>query len=83
MTGDGGRGGHRGTDQVGASARALAALDSHLPKANVEISVAFKKPVRLPSEVILLSSAAGSSGDFQLNGHGDLVHMTGNWRPIS
>ena len=64
-------------------ARALAALDSHLPKANVEISVAFKKPVRLPSEVILLSSAAGSSGDFQLNGHGDLVHMTGNWRPIS
>lgn len=64
-------------------ARALAALDSHLPKANVEISVAFKKPVRLPSEVILLSSAAGSCGDFQLNGHGDLVHMTGNWRPIS
>jgi len=45
--------------------------------------VAFKKPVRLPSEVILLSSAAGSSGDFQLNGHGDLLHMSGNWRPIS
>ncbi len=63
--------------------RAVAALNSHLPAANVEIFVAFKKPVRLPSEVILLSSEAGSSGDFQLNGHGDLVHLIGNWRPIS
>ena len=62
---------------------ALAALNSHLPAANVEIFVAFKKPVRLPSEVILRCSEAGSSGDFQLSGHGDLVHMTGNWRPIS
>lgn len=64
-------------------ARALAALHSHLPAANIEITVTFKKPVRLPSEVILLSSAAGSSGDFQLNGHGDLTHLIGNWRPIS
>ena len=63
--------------------RALAALNSHLPAANVEIFVAFKKPVRLPNEVILLSSEAGSSGDFQLNGQGDLVHLVGNWRPIS
>ena len=64
-------------------ARALAALTAHLPAANVEINVAFKKPVRLPSEVILLSSDAGSSGDFQLNGHGDLVHLVGQWRPVS
>ena len=64
-------------------ARALAALNSHLPAANVEISVAFKKPLRLPSEVILLSSEAGSSGDFQVNGHDGLVHMTGQWRPVS
>ncbi|MFP3516090.1 MaoC/PaaZ C-terminal domain-containing protein [Pseudomonas sp. SIMBA_077] len=63
-------------------ARALAALSAHLPAANVEINVAFKKPVRLPSEVILLSSDAGSSGDFQLNGHGQLVHLIGQWRPI-
>lgn len=63
-------------------ARALAALNAHLPAANVEISVAFKKPVRLPSEVILLSSDAGSSGDFQLNGQGELVHLIGQWRPI-
>ena len=63
-------------------ARALAALTAHLPAANVEINVAFKKPVRLPSEVILLSSDAGSSGDFQLNGHGGLVHLVGQWRPV-
>ena len=64
-------------------ARALAALNSHLPAANVEISVAFKKPLRLPSEVILLSSEAGSSGDFQVNGHDGLVHLIGQWRPVS
>ena len=63
-------------------ARALAALNAHVPTANVEISVDFKKPVRLPGEVILLSSEASSSGAFQLNGHGDLVHMIGQWRPI-
>ncbi|NMY37324.1 MULTISPECIES: MaoC/PaaZ C-terminal domain-containing protein [unclassified Pseudomonas] len=64
-------------------ARTLAALSSHLPAANVEISVDFKKPVRLPAEVILQSSAGGSSGDFQVNGHPDLVHMVGRWRPLS
>ncbi len=64
-------------------ARTLAALNSHLPAANVEITVDFKKPVRLPAEVILHSSEAGSSGDFQLNGHADLVHMVGRWRPLS
>ncbi|MEB0205549.1 MaoC family dehydratase [Pseudomonas sp. CCC3.1] len=63
-------------------ARALAALTAHLPAANIEINVTFKKPVRLPSEVILLSSDAGSSGDFQLNGHGDLVHVVGQWGPV-
>ena len=60
--------------------RALAALNAHVPTANVEINVDLKKPVRLPGEVILLSSEAGASGDFQLNGHGDLVHMIGQWR---
>lgn len=64
-------------------ARALAALNAHLPAANVELYVAFKKPLRLPSEVILLSSDPGSSGDFQLNGQGDLVHLIGHWRPVS
>ncbi|MEN2397786.1 MaoC family dehydratase [Pseudomonas halotolerans] len=62
-------------------ARTLAALDEHLPDANVEIDVTFKKPVRLPSEVTLLASAAGSSGDLRLIGAGDLEHMVGSWRP--
>lgn len=62
-------------------ARTLAALDEHLPDANVEIDVTFKKPVRLPSEVTLLASAAGSSGDLRLVGSGDLEHMVGSWRP--
>ncbi|MDU9021750.1 MaoC/PaaZ C-terminal domain-containing protein [Pseudomonas corrugata] len=64
-------------------ARTLAALDDHLPEANLEIEVTFKKPVRLPSEVTLLASAAGSSGDLRLVGSGELEHMIGSWRPIA
>jgi acyl dehydratase len=64
-------------------ARTLAALADHLPTANVETVVQFRKPVRLPSEVTLLASAAGSSGDFQLVGAGDLEHMVGHWRPVA
>lgn len=64
-------------------ARTLAALSEHLPAANIDIAVEFKKPVRLPSEVTLLASAPGSSGDLRLVGAGDLEHMLGSWRPIS
>ncbi len=64
-------------------ARTLAALNDHLPTANVEIAVQFRKPVRLPAEVTLLASAAGSSGDFQLAGAGGLEHMVGHWRPVA
>jgi acyl dehydratase len=64
-------------------ARTLAALAEHLPAANIEIAVEFRKPVRLPSEVTLLSSAPGSSGDLQLVGAGELQHMLGSWRPIA
>jgi len=64
-------------------ARTLAALADHLPAANIEIAVQFRKPVRLPSEVALLASAAGSSGDLQLIGAGDLEHMVGHWRPVA
>ena len=64
-------------------ARTLAALGEHLPAANIEIEVQFKKPVRLSSEVILVSSAAGSSGELELNGTGDIQHMLGKWRPIA
>ena len=51
-------------------ARTLAALAEHLPAANVEIAVQFKKPVRLPSEVTLLASAAGSEWGFSVGGCG-------------
>lgn len=64
-------------------ARTLAALDDHLPEANLEIDVTFKKPVRLPSEVTLLASAAGSSGHLRLVGAGELEHMVGSWRPVA
>lgn len=64
-------------------ARTLAALNDHLPTANVEIAMQFRKPVRLPAEVTLLASAAGSSGDFQLAGAGGLEHMVGHWRPVA
>ncbi|AZE76478.1 MaoC family dehydratase [Pseudomonas synxantha] len=64
-------------------ARTLAALGEHLPAANIEIEVEFKKPVRLPSEVILMSSAAGSSGELALKGAGDIQHMFGKWQPIA
>ncbi len=64
-------------------ARTLAALDDHLPTANVDIAVQFRKPVRLPGEVTLMSSAAGSSGDFELMGPGELEHMVGQWRPVA
>ena len=45
--------------------------------------VQFNKPVRLPSEVRLLASAPGSSGELQLLGNGDLLHMYGGWQPIA
>ena len=63
-------------------ARVMAALSGHLPGSGFEIAVQFKKPVRLPSEVILQSSAAGSQGDVQLLGHGDLEHMRGTWQAL-
>ncbi|VVP31164.1 MaoC family dehydratase [Pseudomonas fluorescens] len=64
-------------------ARTLAALADHLPKANFEVTVHFRKPVRLPSEVTLLASAAGSSGELRLVGAGELEHMVGGWQPIA
>ena len=64
-------------------AHTLAALGDHLPAANVEISVEFRKPVRLPSEVRLFASAAGSAGELCLNGAGSIEHMVGKWQPIA
>jgi acyl dehydratase len=64
-------------------ARTLAALADHLPKANLEVAVHFRKPVRLPSAVTLLASAAGSSGELRLIGAGELEHMVGHWQPVA
>lgn len=64
-------------------ARTLAALADHLPRANLEITVHFRKPVRLPSEVTLLASAPGSSGELRLVGAGGLQHMVGQWQPLA
>jgi acyl dehydratase len=63
--------------------RVLAALEDHLPTANVQVSVAFHKPVRLPSGVTLSASAAGSHGQFRVEGEEGIVHMVGSWRPAS
>ncbi|KTB61657.1 MaoC/PaaZ C-terminal domain-containing protein [Pseudomonas syringae] len=64
-------------------ARTLAALDEHLPASNVEISVQFQKAVRLPADVMLSASAAGSHGQFQVDNDQDTVHMTGSWQPVT
>ena len=64
-------------------ARILAALHEHLPSANIEIEVAFRRPVRLPGEVGLWTSAPGSNGAFKLSGAKGLEHLSGRWRPIA
>ena len=64
-------------------ARTLAFLSNHLPASNVDISVQFQKPVRLPSEIVLSASAAGSHGQFRLEGAPGLVHMVGSWQPVT
>lgn len=63
-------------------AMALAALRTHLPNSGYAFEVDFRKPVRLPSEVVLSASAAGASGELRLDGHGDLLHMVGRWEPL-
>lgn len=64
-------------------ARALAALEQHLPTANMQVTVRFSKPVLLPGELRLLASAAGASGELQLLGKGELLHVQGSWEPVA
>lgn len=63
-------------------ARTLAAMGELLPVAPLEIEVHFKKPVRLPSAVSLMTTGTGSRGELVLSGAGDIQHMLGKWRPI-
>ncbi|MBA1205075.1 acyl dehydratase [Pseudomonas capeferrum] len=65
-----------------SKAMAMAALRSHLPASGYAFEVDFRKPVRLPAEVILSASEAGASGHLRLDGHGDLLHMLGHWRSL-
>ncbi|MNG88819.1 bifunctional enoyl-CoA hydratase/phosphate acetyltransferase [compost metagenome] len=65
-----------------SKAMALAALRGHLPSSGYAFEVDFRKPVRLPSEVVLSASGAGPQGELRLDGHGDLLHMVGRWRPL-
>lgn len=62
-----------------SSAMALAALRTHIPTSGYRFEVAFRKPVHLPSEVILSASEAGPAGELRLDGQGGLLHMVGRW----
>lgn len=62
-----------------STAMALAALRGHMPNSGYRFEVAFRKPVRLPSEVLLSASEAGPAGSLRLQGQGDLEHMVGRW----
>lgn len=62
-----------------SSAMALAALRTHIPTSGYRFEVGFRKPVRLPSEVILSASEAGPAGELRLDGQGGLLHMVGRW----
>jgi len=64
-------------------ARSLAALQEHIPAANVEIDVQFKKPLLLPGEAILQASEAGSSGQLRVASAADEPYMTGTWGPLA
>lgn len=64
-------------------AQSVAALRERLPLSNYQLAVEFYKPVRLPSELILSASAGGPSGQLELRGRNDLLHMTGSWGPVA
>ncbi|WP_442110006.1 MaoC family dehydratase [Pseudomonas sp. NUPR-001] len=66
-----------------SKAMTLAALRSHLPVSGYQVEVDFLKPVRLPSEVILIASPTADEGQLRLDGHAALVHMRGAWRRLA
>lgn len=62
--------------------RVLAELGEQLPVSGYQVDVRFKKPLLLPGDVILRSSADGPSGQFTLTGTNDMPHMQGTWQPL-
>lgn len=65
-----------------SKARAVAALQDHLPASGYSIEARFQKPVLLPSQVRLLASAVAAQGQFDLLGKDDIAHMAGHWQVI-
>ncbi|UCJ17148.1 acyl dehydratase [Pseudomonas sp. MM211] len=63
-------------------ARALAALQAHLPASGYSVEVRFQKPVRLPSSVRMRASLPAAEGQFDLLGKEDVSHMVGYWQVI-
>jgi acyl dehydratase len=63
-------------------ARALAALSGRLPDA-VTVDVAFRKPLFLPSTVVLSTAAVDGGWDLAVrNAASDTEHLVGTVRPL-
>lgn len=63
-------------------ARALAALQAHLPASGYSVEVRFQKPVLLPATLRMRASLPAAEGQFDVLGTEDVAHMTGCWQVI-
>lgn len=63
-------------------ARAVAALQNHLPASGYSVEVRFQKPVLLPGNLRMRASLPAAEGQFDLRGKDDTPHMAGNWQVI-
>lgn len=63
-------------------ARALAALQAHLPASGYSVEVRFQKPVLLPGTLRMRASLPAAEGQFDLLGREDVPHMAGYWQVI-
>ena len=63
--------------------RALAALSGRLPEA-LTVDVAFRKPLMLPSTVVLATAPVGDGWDVAVrNAESGTEHMVGTVRPLT
>lgn len=63
--------------------RVLADLADQLPDSGYQVDVRFKKPLLLPGDVTLESSADATTGQFTLASSDDVLHLHGNWQPLN
>ncbi|KAB0547831.1 acyl dehydratase [Pseudomonas argentinensis] len=63
-------------------ARALAALQAHLPASGYSVEVRFQKPVLLPATLRMRASLPAAEGQFDVLGTEDVAHMAGCWQVI-